>query len=261
MNTADLVMLVREKMDDLVEPYLTSDLMILDALNRAQKEFTRSTYSTYVEAPTTVIADDPWITLPEELLIVKAATYNKKQIRVITMHELDIGYFRGEATMPMTSTRWTDWRNLTGVPRFLITDVGPGRLRLVPTPDAATVITDTTVLLEGYGIPAPMEINGADPNVPLQYVEDLSLGALFHLYNNQDTDLFNGGQSQMYFQLWRNLISDAQVALNTQVRVQQRGMRLPRGFAPAVPTMSALQLPTPQQQQARAAAPQGPQEG
>jgi hypothetical protein len=236
MDTPALIMVVREKLDDLVEPYLVSDVDIVESLNRAQKEFVRSTYSTFVENTAPLIADSPWVEVPANVLIVRSVIHGDAQLRVVTSHEMELGYFKVRTTSEMTTERWTNWRSQTGTPRFAITDVGPGKLRLVPTPNAAATVISPTVTIEGYGVPDPMDLAGTPPNVPLQFLEDLATGALFHLYSNQDAELFNANQAQSYFQLWQHVIQDAQVALGTRLRVQQRGMRLPRGFSPAIPT-------------------------
>lgn len=251
MNTVDLVIAVREKLDDLVEPYLISDLDMLDALNRAQKEFVRSTYSTFIDNIAPITDASPWADIPANVLVVRSVIHNNKQLRVVTTHEMDFGYFR--TTGDMTSARWTGWRAETGTPRFAITDMGPRQLRLVPRPDAAAVSSDPNIILEGFGIPDPMDLISVNPNVPMQYEEDLALGALFHIYSNQDTDFFDVNQAQNYFQLWKGVIRDAQAALNTAVRVQQRNLRLPRGFAPTMPTADniaqSLQQPRQEQEQ------------
>lgn len=233
MNTSDLVMVAREKLDDLVAPYLVSDADMVKALNRAQKEFVRATYSTFVENTAALVADDPWVDVPANVLIVRSVIHNNLQLRVVTTHEMDFGYFR--TTGQMTSSRWTNWRAETGTPRFAITDMGPGKIRLVPKPDATAAAADPNMIVEGYGVPDPMDLVSVDPNVPIQYVEDLSLGALFYIYSNQDTDVFDTNQAQLNYQLWNNVIRDAQMALNTAVRVQQRNLRLPRSFSPAMP--------------------------
>lgn len=247
MNTVELVMVVREKLDDLVEPYLVSDVDMVEALNRAQKEFVRSTYSTFVENTAPITDASPWVDVPANVLIVRSVIHNDKQLRVVTTHEMDFGYFR--TTGDMSSTRWTNWRAVSGTPRFAITDMGPGQLRLVPRPDVTAVSDDPNITLEGYGVPDPMDLTSVNPNVPMQYEEDLALGALFHIYSNQDTDFFDVNQAQNYFQLWKGVIRDAQAALNTAVRVQQRNLRLPRGFAPTMPTADSAVQPPPQQQQ------------
>lgn len=229
MNSAELITAVRIRFDDVVTPYLASDATILGQASLAQAEFARSTLALYDVADGEIIADNPWLELPANFFVLKTVTLNGKQLRPITVNELDFGYFTFGRTE--NSQRYANWREAKSTPKFVVTDMYPNQVRLVPCPSV-----DADVSLEGYVIPPDLALptgippTGVDPQIPEAYHELLVVGTLFRLNMQTDIDAFNLGKAQLYSTVWYQGITEAQNNLRTSLRRQVRLMELPRGF-------------------------------
>lgn len=227
MTLLELLVLTRNQLDDVVQPYRVSDATIVKALADAQAEFAKTTYSNYASGSATVTASDPWIDIPAAIIKVRAVIIAGVQVRPVNSYEMDFGFFSPTAGVASTESRFTGWREETGTPKFAVEDMGPDKLRLYPTPSSSGTAT-----VEGYGLPATLSLTGpVDPTIPKQFHEDLHVGALHRIYSMEDVEIGDQQQAVKYFQLWTQAIKDAQVALNTALRTQIRVMRLPRSFA------------------------------
>jgi len=230
MNTTELVALARTNMDDVVEPYFLSDAQITEALSDAQVDFAEYTLSV-VDASSLSVAvttGDPWVDLPANVLEVRtlydASTGN--QVRPVLMQELDNGFFTVGGTQ--NSANFSNWRALTGTPKFAVQDMDPGKLRLVPSPTA-----DATLQLEAFVRPAILSLDEGspvDPVIPQQYQRDLVSGALAYLYSIQDNEIYDPNLAQYWRGLWADTLNSAMVALRSSYRQYHRKFPLPRTF-------------------------------
>jgi hypothetical protein len=229
MTSAELLAAVRIRFDDVATPYLASDATILEQASLAQTEFARNTLALYGVASGTVTANDPWLTVPSNFFVLKTVIFNNNQLRPVTVSELDFGYFTLNNTE--NSKRFANWRAATGTPKFVVTDMYPDKVRLVPYATA-----NSTVSMEGYVAPANLALPtgtppvGVNPEIPEVYHELLITGTLFRLNMQTDIDTFNQGKAQLYSTLWYQGITEAQNNLRTSLRRQIRVMELPRGF-------------------------------
>jgi len=222
MTTIELLALLRITFDDTVTPYLVSDIDCLRALSRAQNDFAAETLCIF-DGLTSVVAtqNDPYIILPEGTVWVKAALYDSILLKVVTQHELDYGYFSlngGES-----SSRFSNWRNQTGTPKFLSTDLGALTSRLVPFPNVSGTIT-----LERYRLPVELTLI-QNPEIAIQYHNDLIIGALVHLYGIQDADVYDPQKSLESLTKWHLILDRAKIQLQTELRRQERRLDLPPG--------------------------------
>ena len=220
MTTVEILALLRIAFDDTVEPYLVSDADCLSALSRAQSDFAAETLCIFDGLTTAAITqDDPYITLPEGTVWIKAALYNSILLNIVTQHELDYGYF--SLNNSESNSRFTNWRSKLGVPKFLVTDLGSLTSRLVPFPGISGTIT-----LERYRLPAELSLI-QNPEIVIQYHRDLITGALVHLYSIQDADVYDPQRSLEFLTKWQLILDGAKIQLQTDLRRQERRLDLP----------------------------------
>lgn len=220
MNTADLLALLRITFDDTVPPYLVSDEVCLQALDKAQYDFAAETLCIFDgQTPVAVNQDEAYVNLPEGTVWVKAALYDSTLLTVVTQHELDYGYFSFEGIENLKPL--TNWRTQTGEPKFLVTDLGASTCRLVPFPDVAG-----TLGIERYRLPIDLSLV-QDPEIAVQFHKDLITGALITLYQIQDVDVFDPQKALGYFNMWQLILGKAKIQLQTDLRKQERILNLP----------------------------------
>lgn len=222
MNSAELITAVRIRLDDITTPTRVSDTTIFEQASFTQTEFARATLVLYDVVASSITASDPWLTLPSNFCVLKTIILDGLQLRPITVSELDYGYFTLSTTE--NSTRFSNWRSVSGTPKFAVVDMYPDKIRLVPTPSV-----NGTVSLEGYIVPAAITAL-VPPAIPEMYHELLVSGTLLRLYSLFDTDVFNSSKAQVYSAQWYQGLAEAQNNLRTSLRRQVRLMELPRGF-------------------------------
>lgn len=227
MTSEELIAAVRVRLDDTALPYRVESSLILEQASLTQTEFARSTLALYGVSSGSVTASDPWLSIPENMVVVKTVVLGGSQLRPITTGELDFGYFT--INNVENSTRYGDWRTLTGTPKFVITDMYPDKVRLVPYPN-----TNGTASIEGFVTPPDLVFDGiatpVDPQIPLMYHELLMAGTLLRLYLLMDVDVADAAKAQFYGKQWYEGLVEARNNLQTALRRQMRLMELPRGF-------------------------------
>lgn len=230
MNTVELVAAVRTRLDDIATPTLISTETILEQASLTQTEFARATLAIYNIASAAIVIADPWLTIPDNLFVLKTIVLNGKQLRPVTTSELDFGYY--SFNNAENTSRFDGWRSATGTPKFVVTDMYHDKIRLVPSPTF-----NATVSLEGYVAPDVLVIGSVipavtqiDPQIPLVYHELLLVGTVLRLYSLFDIDTVNPVKAQIYATQWQQGLIEAQNNLRTSLRRQVRVMELPRGF-------------------------------
>lgn len=227
MNTQELIAAIRVRLDDSVTPTLVSTTTILEQLSLTQNEFARLTLSLFSESIVSVVAGQPWLSLPSEMVLVKTVVLGGVQLRSVTSGELDFGYYSINNTE--NTGRFSAWRAATGTPKFAVVDMHADKVRLVPTPT-----TNGSAIVEGYIIPPNVFYDGVlptvNPQIPAAYHELLLAGALLRLYTLFDVEIFNPSKAQLYAAQWQQGLMEAQNLFQTPLRRQVRLMDLPRGF-------------------------------
>lgn len=222
MTTVELITLVRQIIDDTVEPYLLTDEQIRTALANAEKEFALATLSNFKRSSVSITAGSPWAVIPTDFIFIRSVLLGNIQLRVVTTHEMDYGFF--DLGPGETSMRWTNWREEEGIPKFAITDMGPDQLRFVPIPS-----TDETLEVEGFSVPVSLNLAGS-PTIPSIFHEALRLGAVHRIYAMQDAEIGNQERAAQYLNLWMQEVGLARQTLQSEKRAQSRMISLPRGF-------------------------------
>ena len=228
MTSEELLSTIRAHLDDVVSVnYRIADTTILQHASFAQSEFARATLAVYNISPGVVTGNDPWITLPDTMIVVKSVILNGLQLRPITASELDFGYYSFNSIE--NTNRFDNWRVATGTPKFVVTDMYENKIRLVPY-----TTSNSTVSIEGFIVPPALVFDGinpdVDPQIPEMYHELLVVGSLLRLYLFMDPDVEDTTRSQFYMTRWYQGIGEAQRNLRTDLRRQSRVMDLPRGF-------------------------------
>lgn len=178
---------VRLLAQDTTLPYLWQDEDIDDWLNEAQQEAAiraRLLRATPASHPAlcefSLTAGETAIALPEQLY-------------EISYQEWVIGAER--RPLKLVSREWMDttlpgWRAMPAAePDYLVQD--RQQLQVVPPP-----IADGAVLIEGYRLPEPMELDDDEPRIPLAHHIHLVQWALHVGYSMPDAETFNPGKSQ-----------------------------------------------------------------
>lgn len=231
MTTQELIAAIRVRLADEAVPPLVSTATILEQLSLTQTEFARTTLVLFDTAVGNVVIGDPWLSVPDNMFLVKVVILAGQQLRVVTSSELDFGYYNFNNVE--NTTKFSNWREATGTPKFVVTDLYANKIRLVPSPSS-----NATVTIEGYIIPPKLFYDDSptaflppvDPQIPEEYHEVLMAGALLRLYMLFDVEIFNPSKAQLYAAQWQRGLVEAQSTLQTALRRQMRLMELTRGF-------------------------------
>lgn len=178
---------VRLLAQDTTLPYLWQDEDIDDWLNEAQQEAAiraRLLRATPASHPAlcefSLTAGETTIALPDQLYEI---SYQEWQ---------SVGERR---PLKLVSREWMDttlpgWRAMPAAePDYLVQD--RQALEVVPAPSA-----DGAVLIEGYRLPEPMDLDADEPRIPLAHHIHLVQWALHIGYSLPDAETLNPGKSQ-----------------------------------------------------------------
>lgn len=237
MTTQELIAAVRARMDDQTSVPLVSTELLLEQASLVQTEFALRTLALYDIKSATVVANDKWLSLPSNMIVLKTVVFNGNQLRPISTSELDFGYYSLAAQTSIlneNTNRFGAWREATGAPKFVVNDMHASQVRFVPYPSVGG-----TVSIEGYITPPVLYYDETgthpeltvNPQIPAAYHEVLLAGTLLRLYVLFDVDIFNQGKAQLYTMQWVQGVQEAQNNLRTSLRRQVRIMDLPMGFA------------------------------
>lgn len=222
MNSLELLAAIRTRLDDIKLPTRVSDETIFQQASLTQVEFARTTLVLYDVATSSITAGSAFLDLPSNFFVLKVIILDGLQLRPITISELDFGYYSFNSVE--NTGRFGNWRAATGTPKFVVVDMYPDKVRMVPYPSA-----NASVSLEGYVVPPDLSAT-SNPLIPAIYHELLVSGTLVRLYSLFDVDVFNSSKAQVYAAQWYQGLVEAQNNLRTSLRRQVRLMELPRGF-------------------------------
>lgn len=178
---------VRLLAQDTTLPYLWQDEDIDDWLNEAQQEAAiraRLLRATPASHPAlcefSLTAGETTIALPDQLYEISYQEWQsggeRRPLKLVSREWMD-------TTLP-------GWRAMPAAePDYLVQD--RQALEVVPPP-----IADGTVLIEGYRLPEPMELDDDEPRIPLAHHIHLVQWALHVGYSLPDAETFNPGKSQ-----------------------------------------------------------------
>jgi len=221
MDVASHIQIIRQRLDDRVEPYMVSDDAILHEINRVRREFAAELLPLSTTQSLFYSANNPLVLAPENLIKVRdlwASNLNKVQIT--TLVEL----------LPLLTDDYglqiaANWMALTGMPRYAITDFQTGYFRLVPTPIEAGTLT-----LLGYVYPEDLELSDADDEFLPRWQDHFHESVLATLFHSHDYELENPQMAQQWAAKWQETLFKArsEIERNTRgpgtVRFNSRGV-------------------------------------
>lgn len=215
-RTADLVFKIRLALQDTVEPFQLPDQLILEALSDAQDLFAdRTLCVTRSGLACAVTADNPWVALPARTLKPRAVyAAHGRPLHLCTVSALVPTHTVNDYGLQTIE----DWRTLRGTPRYALSDLRPGALRLVPIPEQ-----DGTVLVDTFALPQRLfPSNGVQPvpEIPEPWPTELIDGALAKLFRLKDEDFYNPKLADIHALRW-------EVTLNIAAGSIERNRRGP----------------------------------
>ncbi len=184
----DLVTLFRGSVDDLVAPYLWSDIEVLAYIDEAQKEFARGT-ELFFDSVTPgltrlpVAPNQTFLTLDPRINRIRRAKLSSQdsQLTILNSDELDPSW---------------NWEQATGTPTVLLLDDSISLARLIPI----SQIADT---LNIWVFRDPLKsIASLTDVLEVSDAVDMRLGLLNYVksvaYGKNDSDIHNEQLSQLY---------------------------------------------------------------
>lgn len=193
VTTQQLLTRVREKLNDIVEPFLFSDGKIYDALSRAQRDFVERTLCLQRVFELQLLEGISEYPLDEYTMKVRRISdENGYVIQPRTVSEMDLGF----VTRDYGQMTVMNWRAMTGQPRYAVTDLVDRRLFFVPTP-----ATDVKVSVEAYVYPEDLS-ETTEPEIPVRWVDELLAGALMNLFRLHDMELYDPREAEAWEKRW-----------------------------------------------------------
>lgn len=192
MTTPELIIALRELLDDEQQPYLWKDSALVRYLNDAERQACRRAYliidrQTSAICNVTLSASVASYTLHSKVLQLRRVVVGSgpSPLLVYTKEELDA----------LQDIGGTDWASITpGIPELVIHEAND-ELIFYPPPQSADV-----AYLEVARLPLIdlTNDNSSSPEVPLMYQEDLILWGAHRAYMKNDSDTLNLGLAKEY---------------------------------------------------------------
>ena len=132
----------RSDMEDTVEPYLWSDVEIIEYFDEAQDEFCQEVDILNKEITLTFTTSDPWIAIPSYVTRIRDVETTDGRTVSLYNHEEFLECMKTDDYGIYSLA--TDWKQKTGpYPEALITDTDEDRARSYPIPTADGTLTAT----------------------------------------------------------------------------------------------------------------------
>lgn len=188
MNSTELLEAFRDEMADVAEPYLWSDAAIYRYIDDAQKMFCRLTDGiedsrTVALTQLDVVAGQEW--LDHSPLILKI----REAVNLASGRPFDV------VPLEKTAAKGIRFDGRVGPPRYLVSGMENGALRLYPIPHE-----DFTLALSVFRLPLERITDAGlqDLEVDEQHHEALLLWAKHKAYDKQDSEVFDRSKSEEY---------------------------------------------------------------
>lgn len=185
MNLTALINAARQRLDDLVEPYLWSRAQLVEYANDAERQACRNA-RLIIDSTTTAIcsialvADTPTYPLDKRIIHIRRVkgSWSTVPLRPASVIDLDNGR--------------PGWEEETGDPSHYVKDMDTDLFRPFPTP-----ATDGTVALTVHRIPlVDMEDGDDEPEIRTAYHLGLVHWMEYRAYSRHDTQTMNPKAAQ-----------------------------------------------------------------
>jgi hypothetical protein len=196
MELSELRDAVREELDDTVSPYKRDDARLDRALNNAVREACLRTRRLQDDTSTictvALVADQATYSLNDTILVVRAVHVDGRTQALVrtTAERLDLLH-----------PGWSHVSTTSGVPAYVVFDVGQKTLRVYPTPGQTEEDAAAKLHLRVWRLPLEserMEGGGDEPALSLTNPEDLKLWACAELLGGKDAELADPARAAEY---------------------------------------------------------------
>lgn len=199
-TTTELVEESRNRLDDLVQPYLWSDNEILSYLNMAQNELCEEG----------LLISDSQTTAICKISITNLTTIYPIDKRIIRIKDNGIRLITAQTPLQIKSSDWMNyiiplWRDVIvlDVPQYIITDLDSNYIHIYPKSP-----TDDTIVLDVWRYPLSDMNNGVSPEInpeidPIYHLKLIDK-VLSEAYLKQDSMTFNQNMASIYKSKWEN---------------------------------------------------------
>ena len=187
---------------------------ILGYINEAQREVVRHTYMLRGSAELDVVADNPFVTAPADMMVPRRGRLI--QGRVV----LQVRNFNELSLDPVEDYGWqglSNWEDARGRPRFMAFDDEGGEIRLVPMP-----AENDTLELKYFRWPAELaRLSGSLEVSRPEHKRALLSWMKYLAYRKQDADALDLQRSEMFAVEFEREIS--QLYAETRRRTRRAG--------------------------------------
>ena len=224
LDTSDIFSLLRLELDDKELPgngdssfSLWSNEELYHYIDDAQREFARDTLclsdaSTFGAVPIT--ADDPWVAFDSRIVELRRVYLNStgNVVEFMTLNDFERGgnYPGDYGQMKLNSS----WKQSSGIPSIIITDMETGKGRLYPIPNA-----DDSLEMLVYREPLEeIEDSSTDLEIDPKFRRALVHGAAMLAYAKDDVETFNKDAISTHLQLWTRAKEEARSFFRKKTR-------------------------------------------
>lgn len=212
MIVNDVVSRVRKMIDDTIEPHLIATELLVDEVDRAQRIFAERTLCLFTsgEYELSVSAGQAFVDLPPEFMQLRRITTNEHRlVELVTSRHMDEGFVQRDYGLQHVS----DWQTLEGRPRFAVTDLRTGAIRLSPVPTEPL-----TLSVSAYLFPETLTSTDDELQIPERWQMDLAQGVLAELYSSHDFEVHDPHEANRFYSLWERTLREARAQINKQFR-------------------------------------------
>ena len=201
----------RRDMDDEVEPQLWSDDNILDYLDEAQAEFCElvdvlAADITIAYTATDVATAGGYVDIPHEITRVRSAELLgvRKYLILANQEEFEDNPQRFVDNDYGLDARNSEWKDDTGEPRALITDMVSKQVRLYPIPT-----TDDTISMRVFRKATTSPLDGDDLEVTdNQHLRAILIKARSLAFLKQDSETYEPQESEKLEQIFLRRVAE-----------------------------------------------------
>ena len=224
LETCDIYELLRLEINDKELPgngdsslSLWSNEELYHYIDEAHREFARDTLC-LLDATTfdavAITAGSAWVEFDERIVELRRVYLNStgNMVEFMTLNDFERGnvYAADYGAQRLNSS----WKQTTGTPSVLITDMETGKGRLYPIPSA-----DDSLEMIVYREPLyEIEDTNTDLEIDSKFRRALINGAAMQAYSKDDVETYNGDAIRYHASLWEKAKQDALSFFRKKIR-------------------------------------------
>lgn len=225
MTTPELIIALRELLDDEKLPYLWQDSALVRYLNDAERQAARRAYllidrNTASICMLSLLASTASYTLHSKVLTIRRATVDSSEIPLIVYTKEEVDFLVNVGNT---------WESVNvGIPEIVIHEAND-ELIFYPPPQSADTARFEVARLPLVDL---ANVDTSSPEIPVMYHEDLILWGAHRAYMKNDSDSINMGLSKEYEDKFEKRFGPLPTARSERIRRSQsaRQKARPREF-------------------------------